>query len=175
MLNIVLSIAYVFILHIGLGYSRTYGLKKCKGPGCPYTASWLVHVNLYRSASWYVHSTKMEEASFRMFYAPNKYQLENPHAYFVHHLSEFEHLIHKKYGIQMARNMTEILTNAAYAGECTTIDKIVSNNYIAIIPFYGGLPPNVTSSYTVKSIGQGNSLVTSNYLNHAYIFLTLKI
>jgi len=36
-------------------------------------------------------------------------------------------------------------------------DKYVNNNYIALIPFYGGLPPNVTATYAVKSIGQGNS------------------
>jgi hypothetical protein len=30
---------------------------------------------------------------------------------------------------------------------------------IAFIPFYGGLPPGVTKDLTVKSIGQGNSLV----------------
>lgn len=34
--------------------SRVYHFKKCGGAGCPYTASWLVHVNLYKRANWYI-------------------------------------------------------------------------------------------------------------------------
>eukprot|EP01035_Chromulina_nebulosa_P017069 gene17069-22581_t len=73
----------------------------------------------------------MEAASFLIFdKAHLKFQLSDPDAYFVHHMSMYEHLVHKK-------------------------------EYIAIIPFYGGLPPNVTSDMSVKSIGQGNSLVNA--------------
>ena len=40
---------------------RIYFLKRCSGAGCPYTASWLAHVNLYRRIPWAMESTKMVE------------------------------------------------------------------------------------------------------------------
>jgi hypothetical protein len=46
---------------------RVYGCKRLSGGGCPYTASWLVHVNLYKRTGWILHSTKMETASFNIF------------------------------------------------------------------------------------------------------------
>jgi hypothetical protein len=46
--------------------SRVYFLKKVGGPGCPYTASWLIHINLYRKVTWYLDITKMEAATFNM-------------------------------------------------------------------------------------------------------------
>lgn len=48
------------------GKERIYGFKKCSGSGCPYAASWLAHVNLYRRIPWWLDSTKMEAASFNM-------------------------------------------------------------------------------------------------------------
>lgn len=45
---------------------RVYFMKKCGGAGCPYTASWLAHINLYRKIPWWLDSTKMEAASFNM-------------------------------------------------------------------------------------------------------------
>jgi hypothetical protein len=45
---------------------RIYFLKKCGGAGCPYTASWLIHVNLYRKLTWWLDVTKMEAASFNV-------------------------------------------------------------------------------------------------------------
>ena len=41
------------------GGPRIYFLKRCSGAGCPYTASWLAHVNLYRRIPWAMESTKM--------------------------------------------------------------------------------------------------------------------
>ena len=38
---------------------RIYSMKKCHGAGCPYTASWLNHINLYRKAHWWLDSTKV--------------------------------------------------------------------------------------------------------------------
>lgn len=32
--------------------TRVYGFKKVNGGGCPYTGSWLAHVNLYRRVTW---------------------------------------------------------------------------------------------------------------------------
>jgi len=46
---------------------RVYFMKKISGAGCPYTASWLVHVNLYRKTPWWIDITKMEAASFNMY------------------------------------------------------------------------------------------------------------
>jgi len=150
---------YLFVIENDFSTSKLYGLKKCAGSGCPYTASWLAHINLYRKLSWWLHSTKMEEATFKAFTAPYKYQLEDPHAYFVHHLSEYEHALHKSHGFDLARNRTEILSYAAYEGECANVKISSETSIIAFIPFYGGLPPNVTSTMKVRSIGQGNSLV----------------
>lgn len=135
-------------------------MKRCKAGGCPYTASWLIHINLYRKCSWYIFSTKMEEASFKPFtIASYKYQLESPTAYYVHHMSEYEHGLHNKFGIEVARNKTSLLTYAAYNGECSNFHANYSSEYISLIPFYGGFPPNVTAEFKVKSIGQGNSLM----------------
>lgn len=145
--------------------ARIYHMKKCFGAGCPYTASWLNHVNLYRKAHWWLDSTKMEAASFSVFDAAAlKFQVSDPDAYYVHHMSMFEHLIHKKYGFQTAKNRTHTMSTSAFRGEC--IDKLAISNtteYMALIPFYGGLPPNVTEDFSqVKSLGQGNSLVDAS-------------
>ena len=37
-----------------LSDTRIYHFKKCGGAGCPYTASWLVHINLFKRANWLV-------------------------------------------------------------------------------------------------------------------------
>lgn len=81
----------------------------------------------------------------------------------------FEHVLHKKYGFEVAKNRTLQLSKAAYAGECTNLTASVENNYLALIPFYGGLPPNVTKDLSVKSIGQGNSLVRK--ILYSFIFI----
>ena len=69
---------------------RVYGAKRLSGGGCPYTASWLAHVNLYKRTGWFLHSTKMETASFNIFdRAKYKYQLSDPADYYVHHMSMY--------------------------------------------------------------------------------------
>lgn len=79
---------FEIILFILLGkfsnlYCKLYELKKCRGGGCPYAASWLLDINFYFNIHWYLWSTKMEEASFRVFQQPYiKYQLEDPNAFF---------------------------------------------------------------------------------------------
>ncbi|RYH19005.1 hypothetical protein EON65_26595 [archaeon] len=45
---------------------RIYFLKRVAGPGCPYTASWLAHVNLYRRVKYWIDITKMEAATFSL-------------------------------------------------------------------------------------------------------------
>lgn len=74
----------------------------------------------------------------------------------------FEHVNHKAYGFEVAKNKTLLLSKAAYKGECSNLRVSNRTSYLALIPFYGGLPPGVTADLSVKSIGQGNSLVNRN-------------
>lgn len=163
-----------FILLIFAVNALQLNMKKCKGGACPYMAAWLTHINMYRRVAWYLYSTKMEEASFKIFDNPSvKYQLENHDHYIVHHMSEYEHLIHKKYGFPHARNATALLSHAAYNGEC--VENVVNkkwnkSDYISFIPFHGGLPPDVTENFIVKSIGQGNSLVGAWFICSFWFF-----
>jgi len=92
--------------------------------------------------------------------AKMKFQLSDPDAYFVHHMSRFEHIIHKAEGFDVAQNRTLIMSQAAFHGECTNLTINPNRQYLALVAFYGGLPPNVTKDLTVKSLGQGNSLVS---------------
>lgn len=77
-------------------------------------------------------------------------------------MSMYEHLNHKAYGFEVAHNKSITLAQHAVAGECSRLKVNRNRQYIALIPFYGGLPPNVTKDLSVKSIGQGNSLVSSH-------------
>ena len=109
----------------------------------------------------YLDSTKMEAASFQIFDKSSmKFQVSDPDAYYVHHMSRYEHSIHRKRGYAVAQNQTLILSNAAVLGECDNLVINPSREYLALIPFYGGLPPDLTADMKVKSIGQGNSLVS---------------
>lgn len=85
--------------------------------------------------------------------------MSDPDAYYVHHLSRYEHFLHEKYGFDVAHNRTRIMSEVAYAGECGNLTISPVHNAVAFIPFYGGLPPNVTKDLRVGSVGQGNSLV----------------
>jgi hypothetical protein len=103
----------------------------------------------------------MEAASFQIFdRARYKFQISDPDAYYVHHMSMFEHLIHKREGFMVARNKTDLMSRAAMNGECEGLKVNPTREYLALVPFFGGLPPNVAPDFSaVKSIGQGNSLV----------------
>ena len=141
---------------------RVFTLRRCSGAGCPYTASWLAHINLYKNLNWKTDSTKMETHSFVIFdSARQKYQLDDHNAYYVHHMSMYEHVLHKQQGFETAQNLTTILAQASYEGECAKLSPSTFSRrgYIGLVPFYSGLPPNVTAGLHVKSIGQGNSLV----------------
>ena len=113
----------------------------------------------------------MEAASFLIFdKAMYKFQMIDPDSYFVHHMSMFEHHLHKKYDLETSRNKTLIMSQAAFHGECDHVKLNDRREFMAMVPFYGGLPPNVTKaahsrpggkgvSLEVKSLGQGNSLM----------------
>jgi hypothetical protein len=155
--------------------ARIFDLKKVNGAGCPYTASWLAHVNLYRRVVWYLDSTKMEAASFSIFDTSRlKFQVADPDAYYVNHMSMYEHLVHKKEGHGIAQNKTLILSQTAMKGECDNLNISKSKEYLALIPFYGGLPPGVTADMKVKSIGQGNSLVSASTKVIIYRFIFMR-
>jgi hypothetical protein len=78
-------------------------------------------------------------------------------------MSMYEHFLHKKVGFATALNKTITMSQTAFKGECEDMRSSDRKEYIALIPFYGGLPPNVTKDLSVKSIGQGNSLVKYFY------------
>ncbi len=119
-----------------------------------------MHVNLLKRSHWWLDSTKMEAASFIIFDTAHlKFQIGDPDAYFVHHMSMFEHLLHKKKGFDVAKTKTLTMSELAFIGECNDLKPQNTREFIGIIPFYGGLPPNVTGDLRVKSLGQGNSLV----------------
>lgn len=140
--------------------SRIYSFKKIHGASCAYTASWLADINLFRRVTWYLDSTKMEAASFQIYDKSDlKFQVGDPDSYYVHHMSYYEHAIHKLKGFEEAQNRTLILSNAAVLGECDNLVINPTREYLALIPFYGGLPPNIGADLKVNSIGQGNSLV----------------
>lgn len=63
---LVLSVWFGWAEESPASKSRIYDMTKCSGAGCPYTASWLAHINLVRRLTWYLDSTKMEAASFVM-------------------------------------------------------------------------------------------------------------
>ena len=108
----------------------------------------------------------METASFNIFDRSHlKFQMSDPDTYFVHHMSMYEHLLHKKYGFDIASNKSRTMSLAAFEGECKneTSIKLMHRGsgrgdraeYLTLVPFYVGLPPAVTQDYSkVNSIGQ---------------------
>jgi len=86
----------------------------------------------------------------------------------------YEHLNHKAYGFEVAHNKSIILASHAVLGECQHLQVAATSQYVALIPFYGGLPPNVTKDLSVKSIGQGNSLVSASQ-SRLYMFSTPSV
>lgn len=109
---------------------------------------------------------KMEEASFAILQkTKNTFQLSDPHMYFVNHMSAYEHSVMRKFGFEIAEKRTYELSQAAMFSECanlsvTSVSSISS--YVSFIPFYGGRPPDVDKDLKVRSIGQGNSLVSAS-------------
>ena len=92
-------------------------------------------------------------------------------------MSMYEHWYHKKFSFGQAARQTYLMANRSYYGECLGytdknyidesgyLEPIVpskSTEFLALVPFYGGLPPNVTDDKLVKSLGQGNSLVNAH-------------
>lgn len=143
---------------------KTLQVRRTTGPGCPYAAAWLTHVSLFCATGWYMESTKMETHTFNIFRGGTfGYQLVDPFVYSVNHMSMFEHWAHKRSGFGEAVKQSFIMSNASYYDQCfdPSYQASQATEFLALIPFYGGLPPNVTAGNMVKSIGQGNSLVNA--------------
>jgi hypothetical protein len=149
-------------------------LSRVFGGGCPYTASWLIHADLFNLLHYSVTWTKMEAMSFEVIKAaPYSFQFVNESVYYVVHMSQFEHYHRKKSGYQQSENITAVFSMAAMNLTCFTDPKDYEklsfhNSSLGLIPFYGGRPPNVSADLKVLSLGQGNSLVrpTSSPLLH---------
>lgn len=144
--------------------AKTLQVRRTTGPGCPYAAAWLTHVSLFCATGWYMESTKMETHTFNIFRGNTAgYQLVDPFVYSVNHMSMFEHWAHKRRGFGEAVKQSYIMSTAAFEDQCHNPAYMPSESteFLALIPFYGGLPPNVTAGNLVKSIGQGNSLVNA--------------
>jgi len=143
--------------------SRVYKLIYNDEIGCSYVGAWLSHINLFRKIPYWVDISRAEAASTEVYNRlPNKYLFKNFDAHYVNHLSMFEHLNSNKYGFSEAQRKSRILAQSAFEGECGAIVAVnmsqIDLTSIAIVPFYGGLPPNGTSHLS-DSLGQGNSKV----------------
>jgi hypothetical protein len=134
---------------------------KVQKGGCPYTATFLVHVDLFSRLFYELHWHKMEAANWNVIHTAHfNFQFVDDDAYYVNHMSKYEHFTRKKYGYQKSENMTATMANAAMHGECNVANiKSYHSTSLGLIPFYGARPPNVTANLQVKSLGQGNSLV----------------
>lgn len=153
------SISVFIVLLVPIAHTEYIRLRKCRGAACPYTGSWLAHSDSLQRVLYNIHYIKMEEATFTITRGiPNIYQVDDFSMYFVNHLSQFEHESQKAYGYDVAMNLTHEFSIAAANGECNSLNISTRQSLMAFIPFFGGLPPNTTTSHTVKSIGQGNSL-----------------
>ena len=105
----------------------------------------------------------MEAANWAVIdQATYNFQFRNESTYYAHHMSMYEHYTRKVYGYEKSENMTAVMADAAMKGEChVDPPRDYHSNSLAIVPFYGGRPPNVTADLKVKSLGQGNSLVST--------------
>lgn len=127
---------------------------------CPYAAAFIASKGLHLRIRHWLNVFKMEEVFFNTIGTSRfKLHFSNPQLFYVHHLSSYEHEIHDHEGIDVARKKTIELSKAARAGECQDFLASGDQQFIAFIPFYGGLPPNVTSDLKVRSVGEGNSLM----------------
>ena len=90
------------------------------------------------------------------------FQVANPDAYYVNHLSDYEHRLRRQTrNFTVAIEKASVLALNAFSGECRLVPTVLHNgqSHLALIPFFGGLPPNTTTLMKVESLGEGNSVV----------------
>jgi hypothetical protein len=118
-------------------------------------------------AKFHINSTKMEEASFallQMTRITNTYQVSRPDHYYVNHLSEYEHKVRRKtHNVSLAVSRSAGMSASALAAECAPAalaGRPPEAVFLALVPFYGGLPPATdATNFKVGSVGEGNSVV----------------
>jgi hypothetical protein len=99
-----------------------------------------LHITLYFTLSLHISllTLSLHFTSHSFDQARLKYQVSDPDAYFVHHMSMYEHVNHKAYGFADAKNKSLILAKASLHGECGSLAISKEQEYMAFIPFYGG-------------------------------------
>ena len=157
------AVSLLLVLAMTVAQGEDIALSLARGISCPYTGSWLAHVNLVLDTLW-VPSLKMEEASFSVLRrAKQIFQVVDEELYFVNHLSGYEHEVMRR----SAGNFSDTeeralrLSREALAKECSSVaSSLPLNSTLSVIPFFSGRPPEVSEDLQVHSIGQGNSLVS---------------
>lgn len=123
--------------------------------------AWLAHSSLFMRQAWNLASRKMEEATFNMFPGSTVFQTGMEHH--VKHLSAYEHSVNAAM-TPNASNIISAFITAAYNGECTSLSQFPdgSDEYLALIPFYGGMPPSVVKTIEdgIPTNGEGHSKMT---------------
>jgi hypothetical protein len=105
---------------------------------CPYAASWLVHVAFFLRVRFSVTETKLEKTSFLMLYkAKPAFQFTDRVAYYVNHLSEYEHKLTRRSGLKVALVNAKILSSSARDGECRNVSLSPLRGYLVVIPYLG--------------------------------------
>jgi hypothetical protein len=167
----------IFLWGTFRGSEASYIMHKVNSGGCPYTATWLCHIDHFKRIHYEAYWAKMETAGWDALKFANSYQLRDENDYFVNHMSQYEHNTRKKFGYEKAEKMVEEMSNAAVASECVAelTTRGYHNTSLAVIPFYGGRPPNVTADLKVQSLGQGNSLVCVKYVCTFEYYEELKL
>lgn len=152
---------FLILSHVIYQANANFLMYRIYNGGCPYTATFLVHVDFFSRLHYELHWHKMEAVNWNVIgIARFNFQFVNESLYYVHHMSRYEHSSRQKYGYNVSEEMTAIMATAAMKGECNTVRMTnFHNSSIGLVPFYGARPPNVTADLKVKSLGQGNSLV----------------
>lgn len=164
-MNVHLHALVCLLLHFGQ-YSaiNEISLHRVQGIACPYSAAWICDSNFLRKVKYDISWLKMERASFEIILSSDHaFQFDDDNQFFVNHLSGYEHLTRKEYGYNISLKNASAISKSAISKECELATSSTAwSSVLAILPFFGGLPPDVSENLEVKSIGQGNSLVSSN-------------
>mmetsp|Transcript_33369 Transcript_33369/g.73513 ORF Transcript_33369/g.73513 Transcript_33369/m.73513 type:complete len:150 (+) Transcript_33369:84-533(+) len=100
-------------------------LKYNNDIACSYMGAWLAHVNLFRRVPFFMDICRAEAASIDLFKATwIKFVTQDPNHFYVNHLSAFEHASKKHFGEAEAQRRTQLLSQAAYQGECEAPDSL---------------------------------------------------
>lgn len=152
--------------HVNRGINHTYSMKHDDEMGCSYMAAWFLHINRFRKIAFYLDIARAEAATGEVFKSVyHRYLFANYGNYFVHHMSMYEHILTRHKGFEYAQEQVSLLATAARKGECSHKNIYdfgsKNNGHIAIIPFFGGLPPARNASDEKGTLGQGNSVVSA--------------